>query len=86
MVTYWVSAAEDTVLVQSGMKALVRAATSVTVLPSEEEAKAPHDRVIPLTRKLFKMAVEEAIIRNIEDSQYHFNWDLLHQPGVHIRS
>ena len=66
IVTYWVSATEDTVLVQSGTKALVCTATSVTVLPCEEEAKAFHDGVVLFIRELFKIAVEKATIRNIE--------------------
>ena len=53
LVTYWVSATEDTVLVQSRTKALVHTATSITVLPCEEEAKTSHDGVVPLTRELF---------------------------------
>ena len=62
MVTYWVSATEDTVLVQSGTKALVCAATSVTVLPCEEEAKASHNGIVLLIWKLFKIAIEKATI------------------------
>ena len=70
--TYWVSATEDTVLVQSSTKALVCAATSVTVLPCEEEAKTSHDRVVPLARELFKIAVEKSTIRNTKHSQHLF--------------
>ena len=66
LVTYWISATEDTVLVQSGTKALVCAATSVTVLPCEEEAKTSHDGVVLFIRKLFTIAVEKATIKNIE--------------------
>ena len=66
LLTYWVSATEDAVLVQSGTKALVCAATSVTVLPCEEEAKASHNGVVPLIRELITTVVKEAIIRNIE--------------------
>ena len=55
-VTYWVSwisATEDTVLVQSGTKALVCAATSIKViLPGNQDTKAPSDMVISLLRKL----------------------------------
>ena len=51
---------------------MVCAATSVTVLPCEEEAKASHDRVVPLARELFKIAVERATIRNIEHLQHLF--------------
>ena len=70
--TYWVSATEDAVLVQGGMKALVCAATSVAVLPSEKKAKTSHHGVVPLIKKFFEVTVEKAIIRNIEHSQHNF--------------
>ena len=84
--TYWVSATEDTVLVQSGTKALVCAATSVTVLPCQEEAKTSHDGVVPFIRELFKITVEKTIIGNIEHLQDRLYWDLLHQLRVDIGS
>ena len=70
--TYRVSATEDTVLVQSGTKALVCAATCVTILPCKQEAKTSHDGVFPLIRELLKIAVVKAIIWNVEHSQHHF--------------
>ena len=82
VLTYWVSSTEDTVLVQSGMKALVRAPTSVTVLPCEEEAKASHNGVVPLIRELITIIVKQGTIRNVEHSEHYFYWDLSHQHGV----
>ena len=80
IVAYWVSSTEDTVLVQSGTKALVCTATSITVLPCEEEAKASHNGVVPLIRELITIVVKQATIRNVEHSQHY--WDMSHQHGV----
>ena len=63
---------------------MVRAATSVTVLPCKEEAEASHDGVVPLIRKLVTIAVEKSIVKNVEHSQYHSYWDLLHQLRVDV--
>ena len=82
VLTYWVSSTEDTVLVQSGMKALVCTAISVTALPCVKEAKASHNGVVPLIRELITIIVKQATIRNVEHSQHYFYWDLSHQHGV----